>query len=346
MTRNEVEADTSQRAGSEKSGGSPAVTLPVRGGDWRPSADMNALRRRASLLDDIRAFFRVRGVLEVETPVLAGTTSPETHLSSFEVRSPGEEDTVGWLQTSPEFAMKRLLCAGSGPIFQITKAFRAGEAGRLHNPEFSILEWYRPGFTYEELIAEVEVLLHELLGRSESRRLPYREAFIRFAGVDPVRASLSDLRGRCRTRGWDEAGGADRDACLDFLLDGAVQRGLGSGVVTLLDFPASQCSFARLKPEDPGIAERFEVFIDGIEVGNGYRELTDAREQLHRFERDRESRRRRGLPDTPIDHRLIAALSVGMPECSGVALGLDRLAMIAFGSTRLDEVVSFPFDRA
>lgn len=311
--------------------------------DWHPSADLNTLRRRASLFEDIRAFFRSRGVLEVETPVLAGAPSPETHVSSFEVRAPGDDGMAGWLQTSPEFAMKRLLCAGSGPIFQITKAFRAGEAGRLHNPEFSILEWYRPGFGYEDLISEVEALLSGLLGRNDPRRLTHREAFRRFAGLDPEHASLPDLRSRCRARGWDEARHADRDACLDFLLDDAVQGSLSPGVLTLFDFPASQCSFARLKPADRSVAERFEVFVDGVEVGNGYRELTDAREQLRRFEQDRGKRRQRGLPDTPIDHRLIAALNAGMPECSGVALGLDRLVMIASGRARLEEVVSFPF---
>ena len=322
------------------------MTPPERGEDWRPSAGIAALRRRASLLDEVRAFFRARGVLEVETPVLAHATTPETQLASFEVRPPGEEGIAGWLQTSPEFAMKRLLCAGSGPIFQITRAFRAGEAGRLHNPEFSILEWYRPGFTYQDLMAEVEELLRDLLGLRDARRLAHREAFICFGEVDPKRASLGELRGRCRARGWNEACDADRDACLDFLLDDAVQGGLGPGVVTLFDFPASQCSFARLKPEDPSVAERFEVFVDGIEVGNGYRELTDAQEQLQRFEGELGSRRRRSLSDTPVDHRLIAALRAGMPECSGVAIGLDRLAMIATGSKRLDEVVAFPFDRA
>ena len=242
--------------------------------------------------------------------------------------------------------MKRLLCADSGPIFQINKAFRAGEEGRLHNPEFSILEWYRPGFSCESLIAEVEVLLAELLGRTGPRRLTYREAFRRFAKLDPREAGLSTLRERCAARGWREASEAERDACLDFLLDRAVQGRLGRGVVTLFDFPASQSSGARLKPGDPSVAERFEVFVDGVEVGNGYRELTDASEQLERFERDRQSRRERGLPDTPIDHRLIAALREGMPECSGVALGLDRLVMIATGRTRIEEVLSFPFAAA
>ena len=316
------------------------------GGDWRPSAAIETLRRRASLIEQVRAFFRARGVLEVETPVLARTTSPETHLASFEVRHPGDERIAGWLQTSPEFAMKRLLCAGSGPIFQVTRAFRAGEGGRLHNPEFSMLEWYRPGFSQAALICEVELLLRELLHPGEPRRMAYTEAFLRFAKLDPLRAELRDLQARCRARGWREAGDADRDACLDFLLDDEVQGRLGAGVVTLFDFPASQCSLARLKPDDPTVAERFEVFVDGIEVGNGYRELTDAEEQLARFERDRRRRRERGLPEVPVDHRLIAALHEGMPECSGVALGLDRLVMIAAGCARVEEVISFPFDRA
>ena len=318
------------------------MTRTERGEDWRPGADLNTLRRRASLMDDIRAFFRDRGVLEVETPVLAGAASPELHVSSFEVHSPGDARIAGWLQTSPEFAMKRLLCAGIGPIFQITKAFRAGEAGSLHNPEFSILEWYRPGYSYEALITEVEELLGDLLDRNDPRRLTYRDAFVRFAGLEPEQSSLAEMRGCCRARGFREARGADRDACLDFLLDHCVQKRFGEGVVTLFDFPASQCSLARLKPADRSIAERFEVFVDGIEVGNGYRELTDAEEQLHRFEQDRRRRRQRGMPDTPIDKRLIAALRAGMPECSGVAVGLDRLTLIASGRTRLEEVISFP----
>ena len=319
------------------------MSEPERRTDWRPSAAVEALRRRAALVEQVRAFFRSREVLEVETPVLSRATTPETALASYEVHSPGERRVEGWLQTSPEFAMKRLLCAGSGPIFQITKAFRAGEEGRLHNPEFTMLEWYRPGFTYESLIAEVEELLRLLLGRDASRRLSYREAFRRFAGFDPMRAGLGDLRRRCRDRGWLEASSAERDTCLDFLLDASVQGGFGSGVVTVFDFPASQSSFARLKPDDPGVAERFEVFVDGIEVGNGYRELTDAREQRERLEQDRRKRRRMGLPDTPVDHRLLAALSAGMPECSGVALGLDRIVMIATGHTRVEEVISFSF---
>ena len=309
--------------------------------EWRPSAALDTLRRRAALVERVRTFFRGRGVLEVETPVLALATTPESQLASFEVHSPGEGRVAGWLQTSPEFAMKRLVCAGSGPIFQITKAFRAGEEGRFHNPEFSILEWYRPGYTYETLIEEVEVLLCELLQRSGARRLTYREAFRRHAGLDPLEAGGGDLRRLCRARGWHGAAEADRDACLDFLLEHAVQGRLGKGIVCVLDFPASQSSGARLKADDPALAERFEVYVDGIEVGNGYRELTDAQEQLERFERDRRNRRQRGLPDAPIDHRLIAALRAGMPECSGVALGLDRLVMLATGRSRLEEVVSF-----
>ena len=204
---------------------------------WRPSADLDTLRLRASLLADIRAFFRARGVLEVETPMLAAATSPETHVLSFEVRFPDRDGRAGWLQTSPEFAMKRLLCAESGPIYQITKAFRAGEAGRLHNPEFTIVEWYRPGFGYEALITEVEDLLGKLLNRNEPRRLTYREAFRRFAGLDPKHASLPDLRRRCRARGWQDARNAGRDACLDFLLDNSVQSGLSPGIVTLMTSP-------------------------------------------------------------------------------------------------------------
>lgn len=317
-----------------------------RGGDWRPSATIEILRQRACLIECIRSFFQERGVLEVETPLLGATSSTELHLASFEVRVPGEGGFSGWLQTSPEFAMKRLLAAGSGPIFQITKAFRAGEGGRLHNPEFSMLEWYRPGFEPQALVSEIESLLHEVIGPSKPRRMEYAEAFLRFADIDPFRADLMELREHCHDRGWLESRYADRDACLSFLLDRVVQQGLGSGVVTLFDFPASQASLARLRPDDRRVAERFEVFVNGIEVGNGYRELADAAEQQERFERDCRQRREQGLPDIPVDQRLLSALREGLPDCSGVALGVDRLVMIATGSDRLEEVTSFPFARA
>ena len=319
---------------------------PECGQDWRPSATIEVLRQRAFLIEHIRAFFRERGVLEVETPLLGATSSIEPHLSSFEVRVPGEGGLAGWLQTSPEFAMKRLLAAGSGPIFQITKAFRAGEGGRLHNPEFSILEWYRPGFDPHALVSEIETLLYEVIDPNTSQRMEYAEAFQRFASIDPFQADLAELRERCHSGGWLEARGADRDACLDFLLERVVQQQLGSGVVTLFNFPASQASLARLRPDDPRVAERFEVFVNGVEVGNGYRELTDAAEQRERFERDCRQRRERGLPDIPVDQRLLSALHDGLPECSGVALGVDRLVMLATGSNRLEEVTSFPFTRA
>ena len=316
------------------------------GGDWRPSAAIEILRQRARLIERIRTFFRERGVLEVETPLLGAASSTEPHLASFEVRLPGEGGFAGWLQTSPEFAMKRLLAAGSGPIFQITKAFRAGEGGRLHNPEFSMLEWYRPGFEPRALVSEIESLLREIIGPGKPRRMEYAEAFRCFADIDPFRAGLMELREHCRHRGWLESRYADRDACLNFLLDRVVQRRLGSGVVTLFDFPASQAALARLRPDDRRVAERFEVFVNGIEVGNGYRELGDAEEQQERFERDCRQRREQGLPDIPVDQRLLSALREGLPECSGVALGVDRLVMIATGSSRLEEVSAFPFARA
>nr|VFK37128.1 MAG: lysyl-tRNA synthetase, class 2 [Candidatus Kentron sp. SD]VFK41239.1 MAG: lysyl-tRNA synthetase, class 2 [Candidatus Kentron sp. SD] len=324
------------------------------GQNWRPTADLAALRLRAETLARIRGFFGERGVLEVSTPLLATTTATDPHLASMEVHCPTCPARTGagragrlFLQTSPEFFMKRLLAAGSGPIFQIGKAFRAGERGTHHNPEFTLLEWYRPGFDREGLMREVESLVRSLLPIGPARRMTYLDAFQRYAGLDPFRAPLSTLRDHAIRLGatTQDARSFDRDTCLDLISSRIVQPALGQGAVFISHFPASQAAMARLAPHDPLVAERFELFVDGVELANGYHELTDSREQRRRFLADGETRKRMGLAETPLDERLLMALDHGLPDCAGVALGVDRLLMLLSGAADLDAVMAFPFSR-
>ena len=252
-----------------------------------------------------------------------------------------------YLQTSPEFAMKRLLAAGSGSIYQVTRAFRDGERGRHHNLEFSILEWYRVGFDHHRLIDDVDALLDRVLGPCPSRRTTFRDAFAGRLGLDPLTASLAELHGACRSCGFEShAAAATRDECLDYLLAAAVQPALGPGRVYLLDFPASQAALAQLRTSPPQVAERFELYIDGVEVANGYHELRDAAELRRRMRRDIETRHKTGRPAPEMDERLLAAHEAGLPACAGVAVGLDRLVMLAGGYRALREVLAFPQDTA
>jgi elongation factor P--(R)-beta-lysine ligase len=325
--------------------------VPVPESDWRPTASLEALRLRAGLLASTRTFFAARGVLEVETPLLASSPASDPHLQALTCRP----DAVArgrtlYLQTSPEFAMKRLLAAGSGPIYQVTRAFRDGEAGRRHNPEFTILEWYRPGFDHHALMDEVEALLAATLGTGRGERITYRGAFLLHLGLDPLRAGVDEIRRSARAAGIADVPGLapdDVDGWLDLLLAAVVEPRLGlSGPTFLLDFPARQAALARVRPDDPPVAERFEVYLRGVELANGYHELTDAVEQRRRCEVDLAERRRRGLPAVPADERALAALEHGLPDCAGVALGFDRLVMLAAGVSDIAEVIAFPIDRA
>jgi lysyl-tRNA synthetase class 2 len=315
--------------------------------DWRPTASLDALRVRADTLETLRAFFADRGVLEVETPLLSAATVTDLHLQSLALRVGGESGRMMHLQTSPEFAMKRLLAGGSGPIYQISKAFRDAEAGRRHNPEFTLLEWYRPGWDHHRLMDEIDELLAAVLGSSPGERLSYAQAFERHAAIDPHGASLDELEQRVRNLGVKCITGLDRDDLLNLLLTHLVEPELGRGHPTFIhDYPASQAALARIRPGDPPLAERFEVFFEGVELANGYHELTDPAEQRRRFEADLAERRRRNLPEVPIDHRLLAALEAGLPDCAGVALGVDRLVMLRAGATDISEVLAFPIERA
>jgi lysyl-tRNA synthetase class 2 len=299
----------------------------------------------------IRAFFEARGVLEVETPIMGAATVTDPNIASIAADYRGPEAAEGsrfWLQTSPEYPMKRLLADGSGPIYQMARVFRDGERGRYHNPEFSLLEWYRPGFGYRDLIAEIDALLAMLLPQRPMHQLTYAEAFQAQLGVDPLGASDEVLAAAAHAHDLPLPSDLDRDGILDLLMGAIVAPSLGwHGWCFVTHFPASQAALARLSPDDERTAERFECFIDGIEIANGFRELTDPVAQRARFDSDRQRRRARGeASPPPPDERLLAALEAGLPECSGVALGLDRLLMIALGACSIDEVIAFPVERA
>lgn len=311
---------------------------------WGPSCDLEALHRRAAMLVQIRAFFHDHGVLEVETPLLGTTIGSEPQIDFFPVR---DGSRTLYLQTSPEFAMKRLLAAGSGDIYQICKAFRRGEAGRFHNPEFTLLEWYRCGFDLSLLMDEVACLLTDLLGQrvQGERRFTYDELFHLHLAIS-WDAPLAQLVQRAAALDLGEAAaicGEDRRLWLDFLFSHRIQPRLPWGqVVFVHDYPAPLAALARLKPDQPRLAERFEVFVNGVELGNGYRELTDPMEQVARFESEQALRKQAGLPVPPMDRRFLAALQAGLPECSGVALGLDRILMLMLGRETIAGVLAFP----
>ena len=321
---------------------------------WQPSASARMLRARAKLLAGIRDYFAQTGVLEVETPVCSffGTTDPAiASLSTpYQDRSQPTGERL-YLHTSPEFAMKRLLASGLGSIYQICKVFRDNESGRLHNPEFSLLEWYRVGYDHHQLMSDVAALVLSLLDQSrEVEKLSYAEVFGRYLSLDPHSATPGQLRECALDHQLPITADfqlPDRDAWLDLLMSHSIEPELGKdGLCFIYDYPASQSSLAQIRAGDPPIAERFELYMDGIELANGFHELTDAAEQEQRFHKDLEKRRENGLPAIPMDYNLIAALRQGMPACAGVALGIDRLLMRLTGARHINEVLAFPIDRA
>ncbi len=320
-------------------------------GDWRPSASLDVLRARAKLLALVRSFFAERGVLEVETPVLSQATITDSQLASLKTRfrGPGHPDGLDlYLQTSPEFAMKRLLAAGAGPIFQICKAFRDGESGSRHNPEFTILEWYTPGVDHHGLMDEMALLLEATLGTGQCQRISYGRLFEDRFGLDPHRCSSTALGRAAADAGLGPRPTlTDRDEWLALLMSHVLEPELGGDApLFVFDYPASQAALARIRPGDPAVAERFEVYYRGCELANGFHELADADEQRRRFETELEARRSRGSLEPPVDECFLAALEEGLPDCSGVALGLDRLLMLHLGAESIDEVLAFPLDRA
>jgi lysyl-tRNA synthetase class 2 len=322
--------------------------------DFLPVADWERLRLRAELLARTRAFFAERGFLEVETPLLSADTVIDRHLDPLSVCLPVDprQPHVGrtlYLQTSPEFGMKRLLAAGAEAIYQITRAFRAGEVGELHNPEFTIVEWYRRDDELAQGMQLLSELSEALLKLGPAEQVSYAEAFLVHVGVDPHAATAADLAAAARHWGVavsEEFAAADRDAWLNLLLTHLVEPHLGQSVPTILyDFPASQAALARLHG-DPPVAARFELYVRGVELANGYHELLDPAILRERNQTANQQRAADGKPALPEESRLVAAMDVGLPPSTGVALGFDRLVMIAAGASSLAEVLAFPIDRA
>jgi lysyl-tRNA synthetase class 2 len=308
------------------------------------------LAQRAALTARARHFFAARGVLEVDTPIVVNAAVTDVHIHSARVHLE-REGFEYFLHTSPEYAMKRLLAAGSGDIFQICHVVRGFERGRLHNAEFTLIEWYRIGFSLDDLMTEVDALVRDLLGPRGtgrgSERITYREAFLRELQLDPFTATLDELQQAARTPGFTSSAGDGRDELLELLMGALIGPRLGTNALTFVHgYPATQAALARLDPTDPRAALRFELYCDGVELANGFHELASAAEQRSRFEHDSGERRRTGLPSFAPDEHLLAALEAGLPECSGVALGFDRTLMLATGAKAIDEVLPFPTERA
>ena len=325
---------------------------------WQPSSNIETLKQRAAFISDIRQFFASRHVVEVETPLLSQGTVTDVHLDAFDTNF--EHDTSGenktlYLQTSPEFAMKRLLCAGSGPIFQIAKAFRNESAGRFHNPEFTMLEWYRPDFDEHQLMDELDDLLQHLLDCERGLRVSYQQVFIDKLGIDPLQASLEELKAAVLSHSpsddWVETE-TNKDTLLQWLFSIRIEPVLGFDPISknwqpcfVYDFPSSQAALAKVNPENEQVSHRFELYFKGIELANGYFELQSEAEQLLRFEKDNQQRLSINKAAKPIDHNLIDALTVGLPSCAGVAVGIDRLFMLKVGAKSIADVISFDVSR-
>lgn len=320
--------------------------------DWQPNASIEHLKQRSQLIQSIRNFFKEKGVWEAETPALSQYSVTDQHLHSFETQFAGPGFASGcdlYLQTSPEYAMKRLLAAGSGCIFQISKAFRNEESGRFHNPEFTMLEWYRVGFDDKALMKEVAELLQHVLSVETTDGITYQQAFIQYLATDPLEADIHQLQQLAHSQGFEDLSQQlnDKDDLLQLLFSQCIEPIIGQQVPCFVyNFPASQAALACISQEDPRVAERFEVYYKGIELANGFHELTDHAEQALRFQSDNHKRQLAGLASKPIDHRFIAALQHGLPACAGVALGLDRLAMLALDADHIDKVISFSIKRA
>ncbi|AFP84693.1 elongation factor P--(R)-beta-lysine ligase [secondary endosymbiont of Ctenarytaina eucalypti] len=319
---------------------------------WQPSASMSTLLKRNKIIQKIREFFSDRGFLEVETPAMSRATVTDVHLVSFQTRfiEPGATDGLSlYLITSPEYHMKRLLAAGSGPIFQICRSFRNEESGRYHNPEFTMLEWYRPNYDMYQLMHEVDDLLKIILSCSSVETFSYQEAFTRYVGLDPLSVDKWKLYEAAVK--WDLGNAIskeeDRDTLLQLLFSMMVEPKIGRDKIAFVyHFPASQAAMAAISTQDHRVAERFEVYFNGIELANGFHELTDAPEQRQRFEKDNRKLVEKGLTEKPIDENLLAALYQGMPACAGVALGVDRLVMLALKAECLSDVIAFPLERS
>lgn len=324
------------------------MTLSTK--NWLPTASFENLRARSTIIKLIRDFFNERGVLEVETPLLCHTSVTDPFIQSipaFINTHANNKEQQFYLQTSPEYAMKRLLAAGSGAIFQICKAFRQGDIGKIHNPEFTILEWYRIDYDHHQLMDEMDELLRLILKTSPAERITYKELFLSRLQVNPHTATLSDLKACARKNNITIINNEiDRDTWLDLLRTHVIEPTLGQHQpVFIYDFPASQAALARIQTTNPPVASRFEVYFQGIELANGFHELQDVNEQRKRFEKNLVERTKLQLNILPIDELFLSALSHGLPDCAGVALGIDRLIMLAGNKNKLADVLSFDITR-
>jgi lysyl-tRNA synthetase class 2 len=349
LSKPQVPSPSPPQAG-ERVGVRGALESPA---DWTPSATFETLRLRARLNACIRAFFAQRGVVEVETPVLSVAGNTEPNIASFSLEFSGRTDgapRTRWLRTSPEYPLKRLVAAGFGDCYELGRVFRDGEAGGRHNPEFTMLEWYRAGWDHVRLVDEVAALVADalaLVGRSVTlETVDYRTLYRTRLGVDPMTAGMDELQ-RALGDVQIDSDGLTRDDWLDLLMTHRLQPAFGTGqLLAIVDYPATQCALARVRAADPPVAERFELYLGPLEIANGYHELADGAEQAARFGRDTQVRRSRGAPEPPIDTRLLAALAHGLPDCAGVAVGVDRLLMAMLGTGRIADVLAFDFARA
>ena len=307
---------------------------------WQPSASVEIIKKRAKLLQQIREFMHSREITEVETPILSHFGISDPYIQSLTTSGVSDRDEMLYLHTSPEFCMKRLLAAGSGSIYQIAHVFRNEESGKRHNTEFSMLEWYRTGFDYYQLMDEVGELLNDI-GLEVPAKMTYADAFKQTIEIDPHTVATSELQSLCKQHGWDDASD-ERHALLDFLFSVAIIKNLNqTKPLFIYDYPECMSALATLKEGEPIVSERFELFIAGMEIANGFNELTDADEQVHRFEKELSTRRHKGLAEPPIDKHFVAALKSGLPECSGVAVGIDRLLMVLSEKDDINEVSTF-----
>ncbi|MFW5427040.1 MAG: EF-P lysine aminoacylase EpmA [Methylophagaceae bacterium] len=321
--------------------------------NWQPTADIDTLKKRAQYLADIRLFFAERDTWEVETSILSSAAPTAPYLDSFTtnyIPIGTKTKQTHYLQTSPEFAMKRLLAAESGSIYQIARVFRNGEQGRLHSPEFTMLEWYRPGLSLHQLIDEVNALLQRVFRFEPVIRLSYRGVFEFFFKLNVLTCSDDEIKHCARTRinSLPDDFKTDRDGWLALLMSCVVEPKLASLKLPLFiyDFPASQAQLAKIKhdEQDNAVADRFELYLNGVELANGYNELLDADELRQRFEQDNQQRKQQNKAVIPLDKNLLAAMQSGLPECSGVAIGLDRLMMLVMDKQTINAVQSFGFD--
>jgi lysyl-tRNA synthetase class 2 len=315
---------------------------------WMPSASITNIKQRAIMLKKIREFFELRDVLEVETPMLSHYGGTEPNLSAITANYQFQgKPRIGFLQTSPEFAMKRLLAAGIGDCYQVFKAFRNEESGRFHNPEFSLLEWYRTGINEIKLLEEIDIFLQQIIAVKSAESFSYSDLFKQYLNLDPLQTSFQELQRIAPQKIENPPILDSSDEYLELLFSYCIEPFIGKERPCFVThYPASQASLARISEQDPNLSCRFEIYFNGTELGNGFYELCDADEQLSRFQKENQQRKQRGFKQIEIDPLFIQALKEGLPESAGVAIGIDRLLMIATSSKHIDEVLSFPIDRA